>query len=140
MQLAVKIPRIHVKAKPVALYAPISYWETSIEEVDKVTGGCGPGGFGDFLVPDRIWGLSIFIACRIHDWMYHVGKTLQDKEQADRIFLNNMVRIIQGNPSKFKFLNRWRLKGAKNYFWAVSMFGGPAFWNSKNSETEFKNI
>lgn len=76
------------------LYAPISYWETSEEKVDEITGGCGPGGRGDALVPDSINGISIFVACRIHDWCYSIGRNEQDKNDADNYFLMNMLRII----------------------------------------------
>jgi len=128
------------------LYAPESYYTTPKEEIDRVTGGCGPGGFGDFLVPDTIYGLSIFEACRRHDWMYHVGEILADKEEADRVFLNNMTRIIKVKtawrwfPAFRKILIRLRLRRAKTYYFFVDEFGGPAFWDGKNQIEEFREV
>ena len=117
------------------LYAPSSYWETPSHIIDEMTGGCGPGGFGDMLVPDTMYGLSVKPACRIHDFQYFVGKTLEDKIAADRIFLNNMVRIINAN-SGLRILRRLRLIRARTYYTFVQCFGGPAFWAGKNSNLE----
>ena len=113
------------------LYAPKSYWAASPDEVSRVAGGCGPGGFGDFLVPDKIWGLDVSHACRIHDWMYHLGETLADKDEADRVFLNNMLRLVEaaGGPG---WLQRLRANRAHTYHLAVATFGGPFFWKDKN--------
>ena len=121
------------------LYAPPSYWETPKEKIDRITGGCGPGGFGDWLVPDTIYGLSVFQSCRIHDYMYHIGKSLTDKEEADRVFLNNMIRQIR-DGTKWKWLMFFRRQRAKTYYLFVKEFGGPAFWDGKNRPTEFRNI
>ena len=44
----------------VPLQAVESFWVATKEEIDACTGGCGPGWFGDWLVPDTVWGgLSI---------------------------------------------------------------------------------
>ena len=117
--------------KEIGLYAPPEYWAASRPLIDDITGGCGPGGFGDMLVPDTAWLLSIRAACEIHDWMVHFGKTLADKEEADRVFRNNMVRIIKAK-TKWKFLRKLRLRRAQTYYYFVDKFGGPAFWKGKN--------
>lgn len=100
-------------------------------------GGCGPGGFGDKLVPDKILWLSVKPSCQIHDWCYHYGETLADKEMADRIFLNNMLRQIW--PAK----SRWRIPRmllAYGYYKAVKCFGARAFWSGKNKVGEMRGV
>ena len=119
------------------LWAPAAYWRTPKGLREEITGGCGPGGIGDMLIPDTIWGLSVKPACAIHDWMYHFGDTDQHKTQADRVFLNNMLRIIK-NKTKWKWLARLRIRRAKTYYFFVKHCGGPAFWDAKNPIEEFK--
>jgi hypothetical protein len=82
-----------------------------------------------------MYGLSITEAANIHDYMYYVGMTLEDKREADRVFLNNMIRIIEAN-SKFWVLEFLRKRRAKKYYLAVDWFGGPAFWSGKNDINE----
>lgn len=123
----------------VKLYAPESYWETPEHIIDDLTGGCGPGGFGDWLVPDTVYGLSVFPACRIHDYMYGVGETLADKKEADRVFLNNMVRLIKAKAA-WKWLRRLRLRRARTYYYFVKEFGGSAFWKGKNRPEEEREV
>jgi len=102
----------------------------SVDEIDAITGGCGPGnGVGDRFVPDRILFLSIFDACRIHDFMYRFGVDINDKREADRVFLNNMVRIIVDHGGWLWWIRLWI---ARWYYSAVKYFGGVAFWNGKN--------
>lgn len=126
------------------LFAPESYWQTPPHILDEITGGCGPGGFGDYLVPDNIdwpwpWGLSIFPACRIHDYMYHIGETREEKVTADIVFLNNMVRIVE-NANGWRIIKHRRLKRAWIYYKAVDRFGGVAYWKDKNSDEEEQAI
>jgi hypothetical protein len=127
-----------MKAK-LELFAPENYWKASEEERDKIAGGCGPGGFGDYLVPDTVWLLNIKPACKIHDWMYHFGENLADKEEADRVFLNNMTRMVN-TKTKWGWMRKLRLRRVYTYYQFVDKFGGPSFWDSKNKETEFQNV
>jgi len=117
------------------LFAPESYWTSP--NVEEVTGGCGPGWFGDWLVPDTIWFLNIRASCRIHDWMYYEAVCEADKVRADRVFLNNMLRQIEGGCS-WKWLSFLRRIRANIYYKAVRDFGGPTFWNDKNNPVEFR--
>ena len=117
------------------LWAPESYYTDP--RVEEVVGGCGPGGLGDWFVPDTIYGISIRESCRRHDWCYFVGRTQADKEQADRGFLNNMLRQID-DCDFLRCLNVLRRRRARLYYEAVRIFGGPAFWNEKNLESEFR--
>jgi len=119
------------------LYAPKEYWKLSLETKKAVVNGCGAGSALFDFVPDNILGLDISECCNIHDYMYHVGETNEDKLEADRVFLNNLVRTIDKNTS-WKWIRKRRKKIAYVYYKAVSKFGGPAFWDEKNNEDNFK--
>lgn len=111
------------------LTAPVEYWCCVEDFRDRITNGCGPGGWKFDLVPDSIWGLSVHTACDIHDWCYYWGETSRDKEFADRLFLNNMLAIIDANSNwLMKILRKHR---AFKYYDAVAVLGNPAFWKGK---------
>ena len=128
------------------LYAPLEYGEqpccyhaATKDQKDGIVGGCGAGdGFGDYIVPDKLLGLSIKKACKIHDWMYAYGVTLGEKEFSDRVFLNNMLRLIRDNQSRLKSVNFLRRNFAKSYYLAVKWFGAPAYWDGKNKPEELQ--
>ena len=113
------------------LYAPEQYWLLYDVARAELVNGCGTRGIIGILVPDTIWGLRITTACNIHDWMYGVGTILADKEEADRVFLNNMLRLIDGG---WWWLKRPRILRAREYYQAVKICGGPAFWSGKNKK------
>ncbi len=130
----------HTEQPPkLKLYAPKSYWEASEDELKKITNGCGTDGWKGALVPETLWGLSVSTACNIHDWMYQKGQSFESKEEADRVFLNNMVRTVNYNTNNC-ILKKLRRHRAKVYFEVVSLFGGDAFWNGKNPVDTFKDI
>lgn len=109
------------------LYMPDDYYK-----IAECT--CGPNSWRFNLVGNKIFGLSIIDACCIHDYMYTypVESNVEYKFHADRVFLNNMLRIIDAKTknSWLKKLRRWK---ARRYYNAVDMFGGPSFWSGKNS-------
>ena len=69
--------------------------------------------------------------------MYAVGVTQADKDEADRVFLNNMLRIIEAK-TEFGPLKPLRNRRALKYYEAVKYFGGSAYWNHKNKPEEYK--
>ena len=111
------------------LWSPPGYRELSYIDKAEICSGCGTKGFGAWIVPNTLWGLNIEEACNIHDYMYKFGETIEDKNEADRTFLNNMIRTIEGTN---KWLKPLRLRRAWKYYEAVAHFGGPAFWSGKN--------
>ena len=117
----------------VKLFAPKTYWAASDAARAEVCNGCGPGRIGGDLVPDTLWGLRVTRACDIHDWMYRMGETIEDKNEADRTFLNNMLRLVDGR-TKYGCLRWLRARRAYVYYQAVRAFGGPAFWSGKNPD------
>ncbi|MCK5609419.1 hypothetical protein KAR91_46530 [Candidatus Pacearchaeota archaeon] len=117
-------------AKTGSLYAPPSFKTTPVEELAKVCNGCGSASAKIDFVPDKIWGTYIGEACQIHDWMYHIGRSHEDKAEADRSFLYNIYRLLKKRRKKYKPMFLMRIR-AKNYYNAVKYFGGDAFWNGK---------
>lgn len=117
--------------KPYNLIAPQSYLDATPKEKEEVCNGAGPRKFG-WLVPDTLYLLSITIAANIHDWMYHKR---WNKDKADRVFLMNMLRIIDAETTDTMILGRLlrclRHKRALKYFEAVSQFGQNAYEDSK---------
>lgn len=109
--------------------------------LDAITGGCGPGGLGDYLVPDTLWGLNVKPACKIHDFYYSemMPGTIECKEEADRVFLNNMIRIIKAVTDS-KILRVLRMRRAKTYYVMVKDFGGHAFWANKNDDKNLRHV
>ncbi len=120
------------------LYAPIEYWNLTAKEKEKICNGAGPKNWG-WLVPDFMWFLKITEAANIHDFDYHEGKTQEDKIKADRVFLNNMLRIIQAK-TRWTWLKKLRKRQANVYYEAVSKFGGAAFWSGKNRDNEEREV
>lgn len=121
----------------VKIFAPESYWNLSPEIKSKITNGCGTGGWKSRLIPDTMWFLNIRAACDIHDYMYLVGETENDRRDADMVFLNNLIRLINSGSKLMAPLRRRR---ALKYYEAVHRFGGPAFWNGKNPDNTMGKI
>lgn len=114
---------------------PCSYNNASYLQIIEHTGGCGPGGIGDYMVPDTAWFLSVRRACARHDWLYHWGLTQEEKDLADLWFLNNMVRIVKAQNSS-ALLEKLRLRRVRTYYLAVKYGGGPAYWKNKHHPGE----
>ena len=112
------------------LFAPVDYWKLTIKRHEEICNGAGPKGWG-WVIPDTIWFLNIRHIAHIHDYGYHIGTNIDDKNEHDRIFLNNMIRWIL-HKTKSKIMKWLRLKRAQKYFNAVCLMGGPAFWSGKN--------
>lgn len=115
------------------LYAPAAYVNAATVVRRLVVNGCGTGGWKGALVPETIYGLDVTAACNIHDWMYVAGETIADKEEADRTFLNNLLRMVDASGGPW-LLRRLRRRRARIYYEAVKIFGGPAFWHNKNPQ------
>jgi len=97
--------------------------------------GCGPGdGIGDKLIPDTVWLLSIRDACKIHDWGYRhcVYSSSTDRERHDKIFLNNMLSIVDEN-TRWRWLRKLRYRRCKSYFLAVRAFGARSYWEARDT-------
>ena len=104
------------------LKAPFSFWQTNRDIVDAITGGCGPGGFGDKFVPDKIYGLSVTAACKVHDWTFGVWNDEESFNVANELFKENMYIIIKEHGG-YKWLQWLRRRRAYKYYLAVAKLG-----------------
>lgn len=116
------------------LYAPLSYWNATSEEKQKVCNGCGAKD--GIKVPNTFWGLCIKEACNIHDWMYKEGLTKADKLFADAMFRLNLSILIDENSNIVTAMLRH--SRASKYYTAVAKWGDSAFWVDKNRTLEMK--
>lgn len=114
------------------LYAPKEFTEASSHELEKICNGCGAANTKFDFVPNTMYGLCVCSVCYIHDFMYWKGKTIDDKEEADRIMLNNFLRLIERENGWRRFFKPAMRRRALKYYEAVNAFGGPAFWEGKN--------
>ena len=120
------------------LFADPACWEFKKKHPEDFESfGCGPGGIGDFLVPDTVYGLSVNPCCRIHDWYYrfYPGNTEADREMADRVFKNNMIRLVTAK-TKIKWLRWLRLRRVSTMYTMVRFAGAPAFFGERNTSSE----
>ena len=115
-----------IKESCKGLKAPDSFWATDEATLAMLTGGCGPGKYGDYLVPDTMYGLSIKSACVVHDYEYAVGKTSDDKRKADLHFLENLLFIVN-RDSRWKIAKWLRGYRVMSYYLAVANGGDSSF-------------
>jgi hypothetical protein len=119
-------------SKKLLLYAPNSYWTASKEAKEKTCNGCGAKN--GIKVPSRFFGLSIEVACDIHDWMFEEGLTWADFLFANAMFLLNLTILIIVGSNWFTMLPRLWL--ATKYFIAVALKGEKAYWVKKSKNKE----
>lgn len=114
----------------IKLYAPADYMRLTGLQRQAICNGCGAKGWG-VLVPDRLLGASVRECCNIHDFMYSRGSDITDKDAADRVFLNNMLRVIDhGHPWL-----RWpRRRLAMLYTAACGTWAGRLFGRVKTTQ------
>ena len=95
--------------------------------------GCGPGGVGDWFVPDRMWfGVSVKDACRQHDHDYRFGIGASDehrKECDDRMKEN--MHIIVHEKSDSWILKQLRHIRINTYYVIVRVGGGSSYWGER---------
>ena len=118
------------RAKDETLEAHPDFAATPLGDLLEICNGCGAAGAKFDFVPDTIYGMSIILACIIHDFDYHNGTTQKHKRRADVRFLVNMILIILANKSSWIMLTL-RASRACKYFVAVTVKGGKAFWANK---------
>ena len=94
--------------------------------------GCGPGGIGDWFVPDTMWGLSVKKACQQHDHDYRFGSGSSDehRKQCDDRMKLNMLAIVN-KKSKSKTLKALRHVRVNTYYFMVRWRGGSSYWGER---------
>ena len=119
----------------VELYIPKEVWER-LEDKTIEKNGCG-SGWSAGLIPDVIFGLDFTMPCAVHDEMYFLGRSVEDKHEADRVFLNNMLRMVEQRPWYLQGYGKWV---AKRYYEAVVLFGASAYWDGKNNKEDMRKV
>ena len=73
---------------------------------------CGAGkGFGEWIVPETIWGLRISPCCYIHDKSWELAEpTWADFHQTNAMFLTNML-IVNYQPA----ISRWLVSRSNKF-------------------------
>jgi len=115
------------------LFAPASFKSAPMSQLKDICNGCGAANAKFDFVPDRVYGTYIGYSCNIHDWMYNEGRSIEDKEEADRVFLNNLYRLIERDKHKWYKPTWLQRRRALKYYKAVKYFGGSAFWAGKDA-------
>jgi len=104
------------------------FLKTDFSELLEICNACGAKG-SKLPVPQTAYGLDIRAMCHPHDFEYHVGTTIIDKDVADRRMRNNGHRVIRLRSNWF--LARFRRIRVQTYYMMVHNFGGEAFWDGK---------
>ena len=129
--------------KTLRLFADPECWEFKKKFPDEFESyGCGPGGEGDFLIPDTVYiTVSIRDACRIHDWGYRhgPGASEDDRKRHDQILKNNALRIVD-NKTNWRLMRWLRYRRVQTYYTMVRKFGSPAYWEDRNKDDEVKSV
>lgn len=108
-----------------------SFRDATDAERAKICNGAGAANGLKF--PNTFYGLDVKIAFDVHDWDYHHGKTLDDKDRADKYMLLNLMEIIESQKGFGNaLLKPLRRRRALKYYEAVVTFGGDAFWHGKD--------
>tara|TARA_R110000851_G_scaffold187318_1_gene337120 strand:- start:25990 stop:26349 length:360 start_codon:yes stop_codon:yes gene_type:complete len=113
------------------LKAPDSYYTLSAQDKAQICNGMGAkDSLISSFIPNTFYGLDMTECGNIHDYMYHIGKTEDDKNDADRTFLSNMIKTINAK-SRNGFMRWIRRSRAMKYYTAVAEAGNTAYWAGK---------
>ncbi len=105
------------------------------DQLKDISNGCGPASMKVKLIPDSILDCDFFPACCGHDATYYFGQDEWDKEEADILFLANMLREVNRQFPGDGLIERLKRKTARHaaweYFVAVADWGKKSFWKDK---------
>lgn len=137
METTIKILK-GMYGETVSLLAPVNL-EFPYEFVTDFDSYCGAGdGFGDNIVPDKIWGIPVSPACFIHDYMWKYAEpSWRDFHHSNSIFLHNLNELIR-SQSKSTILKKFRMYRAVSYYNAVDSVGSKVFWAGKRTDKKEK--
>lgn len=80
------------------------------------------------IIPRTLWGIDCNIAGYKHDFRYFVGGTEDDREKADKIFKDDLYKIINNHKCNWPWGTRWlhiklARRRAVKYYLAVKLLG-----------------
>ena len=88
---------------------------------------CGPGsGIGDKIVPDKIFGVPVNVACYIHDTTEGLAESREEDHQSNVMFRKNLEAIIEHLEPKPTWEDKHhhaRYYRAMTYYAAVDIVG-----------------
>lgn len=98
------------------------------EEFKRITNGCGPAGWKIDIIPDTIYGLSIFDECCNHDIDWHFAETWAVAELGNMLFKKAVHYKIKQHA--------WILRGVRyiRFHWYMKSVNG------KYAEYHFNKI
>lgn len=82
--------------------APSIVWVHMAEQIQNGNlgmNGCGSPDDLSKYVPETIWLLRITAICNIHDVCYKLGRTKDDCDRSNSLYLTNMVTFINNNSN-----------------------------------------
>ena len=108
------------------------------EQAADLTNGCGPASMKTKLIPDEILGINFFPSCAIHDACYHFGEDEDDKRLSDRLFLFNLLVLVDQHCLTNGIIDRAQRVAVRSaafeYYKAVSDWGRSAFYAGKDGK------
>lgn len=114
------------------LLAPACFWSATSDWISDHSNGCGPASAKIDLIPDKIMGIDFTPACIIHDICYSIGLDEEDKRLADRLFLFNLLTLVDAHSGALaRFERIAQREAAFTYYKAVSDWGKKAFSGQK---------
>ena len=98
-----------------SISAPSSWWSMSEAERLRYSSGCGPDQSGVNL--RWVNGIDLYPACQIHDYMYSIGGSEEDRMFADAIMRENMQSIIESYGRKNTQVTTWYYSITRSFGW-----------------------
>lgn len=132
---------MEIKGVYTVMEIPVWYELCAREILDRITNGCGPGGWlGDLFlekaIPDMPFGIDFTPACIIHDGDYYYARSMEDITAANTRFKKNLYEIIDYEfPEEWQgWVRRLAYIVADVYYEAVDEFG-LLFWKNKGEKS-----
>jgi hypothetical protein len=101
------------------LMGPEDFLQFQRDELPVLFNGCGPKGMLAKLIPDSVLGVSLKLACYIHDHMYTKCTCKADEDLADLVFGFNVISLVLKSTEN-SFLRGLRLMLVSMYIRAVA--------------------
>lgn len=105
------------------------------DKFDNMSSYCGAGkGIGDFIIPEKVLGLSISVSCFYHDISWDFSEpTWEAFHASNSKFLSNTNSIIRVKSNNIT-LEHLRYYRAVTYHNAVNTLGAYFFWKLKREQ------
>lgn len=105
-------------------------------EVDFINGVGGEGSWINCLIPKSISDISIVGPALLHDYRFYIGETLDDFLEANRLFLNDILTVLDSKGmGELRSMGDIKNSHAKawKFYRAVDIYGMRFFRTVKNA-------